>query len=240
MMPTGEILTFHFEKYFRRGPVESQTVHLLDQLRPHLARSALLSCRLHLEKMQASLSGMEALNYPAAVIGSGGRVLAANSGFDRLGSAIVAKAHGGFALRNSRANVLVQQALEQIALGHRGTRSVAAPGDGERPPLVVHVVPIRRNAHDLFFGSEAFVIVTPVGRPKAPSFEILNALFDLTPTEARVARLLTGGLSPLEIAKANNVSVETIRAHIKAILQKSGMHRQAELVGFLSGINALG
>ncbi|CAH1671338.1 HTH luxR-type domain-containing protein [Hyphomicrobiales bacterium] len=237
MMPTGEILTFHFENYFHRGPVGHQSVRLLDELRPHLARSALLSCRLHLEKMQASLSGIEALGFPAVVLDAGGRVLAANSNFGNLGSAVVARAHGGFALRNPKANGLVQQALEQVAKGHRSPRSIATPGTEEHPPFVFHVIPVRRSAHDLFFGSEAFLVVTPVGRPTAPPFEVLNALFDLTPGEARVTRLLTSGLSPSEIAKVNNVSVETIRVQIRSVLQKSGMHRQAELVGFLSGID---
>ncbi len=236
LMPNGEVLTFHFENYFHRGPVRQQSVTLLDELRPHLARSALLSCRLHLEKMQASLSGIDALGYPAAVIGKGGRVLAASMGFSNLVSVVATKAHGGFALRNSKANGLVQQALEQVASGHRAPRSIAAPGTEEEPPFVFHVIPIRRNAHDLFHGAEAIVVVTPVGRPKAPPFEILNALFDLTPSEARVARLLTSGLSPSEIGKASNVSIETIRVQIRSILRKSGMHRQAELVSFLSGM----
>lgn len=240
LMPTGEVLTFHFENQFQRGPVDHRSVDLLDALRPHLARSALLTCRLQLEKLQASLSGIEMLGYPAAVIGSGGRVLAANAGFDKLGSVVVARAHGRLALRNVKANELVQQALEQIRSGHRSPRSIAATGSDEHPPFIFHVIPIRRSAHDLFLGSEAFLVATPVGRPKAPPFEVLNALFDLTPGEARITRLLTSGLSTAEIAKASKVSLETVRAYIKSVLRKSGMNRQAELVGFLSGLGSFG
>jgi len=239
LMPTGEVLTFHFENQFQRGSVDQRSVKLLDELRPHLARSALLSCRLQLEKLQASLSGIEMLGYPAAVLG-GGRVLAANSGFDKLSSVVVAKAHGRFALRNASASGLVQQALEQIRSGHRSPRSIAVTGGDEHPSFIFHVIPIRRSAHDLFLGSEAFLVATPVGRPKAPPFEVLNALFDLTPGEARVTRLLTSGLSTAEIAKASKLSVETVRAYIKSVLRKSGMNRQAELVGFLSGLGGFG
>lgn len=240
MMPTEEVLTFSFENRFDRGPVGHRSVELLDAIRPHLARSALLSCRLHLEKMQASLSGIDALGYPAAVIGRGGRVAAATASFSKLGSVVVAKAHGRFALRHARANELVQQALEQIKNGHRSPRSIAVTGSDEHPPFIFHVIPIRRSAHDLFLGSEAFLVATPVGRPKAPPFEVLNALFDLTPGEARVTRLLTSGLSTAEIAKASKLSVETVRAYIKSVLRKSGMNRQAELVGFLSGLGGFG
>lgn len=237
LMPTEEVLTFHFENHYHRGPVGQQAVDMLDSIRPHLARAALMSCRLQLEKLQASLAGIEALGHPAAVIGHGGRVLACNAGFDKLSSALVAMAHGGVALRNAKANELLQQSLQQVARGHGAHRSIAVPGNEEQPPFVIHVVPIRRNANDLFFGAETFLVVTPVKRPKAPPFEILNALFDLTPAEARVTRLLTSGESAAKIATICNVSVETVRSQLRSVLQKSGMHRQAELVGFLAGID---
>lgn len=236
LMPTEEVLTFHFENHYHRGPVSQQSVEMLDALRPHLARAALMSCRLHLEKLQASLAGIEALGHPAAVVGHRARVLAANAGFEKLGSAFIATAHGGVALRNGKANELLKKSLEQVARGHGTHRSIAVPGNEEQPPIVIHVVPIRRNANDLFFGAEAFLVVTLVKRPKAPPFEILNALFDLTPGEARVTRLLTSGQSAAEIARTCGVSVETVRSQIRSVLQKSGMHRQAELVGFLAGI----
>ncbi|TAJ27373.1 helix-turn-helix transcriptional regulator [Bosea sp. TND4EK4] len=59
---------------------------------------------------------------------------------------------------------------------------------------------------------------------------------DLTPGEARVTRVLTSGQSAADIARACGVSVETVRSQIRSILQKLGMHRQAELVGFLAGL----
>lgn len=236
LMPTEEILTFHFENHYHRGPVGQQSVDMLDALRPHLARAALMSCRLQLEKLQASLAGIEAFGHPAAVVGHRGRILAANAGFDKLGSVLVATAHGGVALRNTKANELLRQSLEHVVRGHGAHRSIAVPGNEEQPPFVIHVVPIRRNAHDLFLGAQAFLVATLVKRPKAPPFEILNALFDLTPGEARVTRLLTSGQSASEIAKTCGVSVETVRSQIRSVLQKSGMHRQAELVGFLAGI----
>lgn len=237
LMPTEEVLTFHFENHYQHGPVGQQSVDMLDALRPHLARAALMSCRLQLEKLQASLAGIEALGHPAAVIGPRGRVLAANAGFEKLGPVFVATAHGGVSLRNSKANGLLRQSLEQVAQGHGTHRSIAVPGHEDQPPLVIHVVPIRRNAYDLFSGAEAFLVVTLVQRPTAPPFEILNALFDLTPGEARVTRLLTSGQSAAKIATTCGVSVETVRTHIRSVLQKSGMHRQAELVGFLAGID---
>ena len=47
-IPTGENVTFILTRRTERGPVERAVVQRLDELRPHLARSALLSARLQL------------------------------------------------------------------------------------------------------------------------------------------------------------------------------------------------
>ncbi len=237
LLPTGEVLTFHFENRLDRGPVGREAVSLLDELRPHLARSALISCRLELERLNASLTGIEAIGYPAAVIGNGGRVIASNSSFDNLDSLVIATASGRFAIRNKSADDAIQQELDKLSRGYSNARSVAVPSDNEEAPVVFHLVPIRGRAHDLFVSAEAFLIATVASRPKAPPFEILNTLFDLTPAEARVARMLTSGLSAVEIAEAGKVSTDTIRGQIKSMLQKSGMHRQSDLIVFLAGIS---
>ncbi|RYF30545.1 MAG: helix-turn-helix transcriptional regulator [Comamonadaceae bacterium] len=209
---------------------------MLDELRPHLARSALISCRLELERLNASLTGIEAIGYPAAVIGNGGRIIATNSSFEGLDSLVIATASGRFAIRNKGANDAMQTELDKLSRRYSTARSVAVPGDNENAPVVFHLVPIRGRAHDLFASAEAFLIATLASRPKAPPFEVLNTLFDLTPAEARVARLLTSGLSAVEIAKVGKVSTETIRGQIKSLLRKSGMHRQSDLILFLAGI----
>jgi DNA-binding CsgD family transcriptional regulator len=65
---------------------------------------------------------------------------------------------------------------------------------------------------------------------------MLHSLFDLTPSETRVARGLAEGLQPSQIAARHCVTAETIRAQIKAIFLKTGTHRQAELTALLASI----
>lgn len=45
-IPTGENVVLMITRRTERGPVERAVVQKLDELRPHLARSALLSARL--------------------------------------------------------------------------------------------------------------------------------------------------------------------------------------------------
>jgi DNA-binding CsgD family transcriptional regulator len=64
----------------------------------------------------------------------------------------------------------------------------------------------------------------------------LQGLFDLTPAEARVARGV-GLAQPLDaLASAQGVTYETVRSHLKQVLAKPGLSRQAELVSLLAGL----
>ena len=75
--------------------------------------------------------------------------------------------------------------------------------------------------------------VTLVVQQSAPQPALLEALFDLTPTEAKVASLLVQGQSVVEIAKAQEVKQNSVRTQLKSVFAKTGVHRQAELVGLL-------
>jgi DNA-binding CsgD family transcriptional regulator len=67
------------------------------------------------------------------------------------------------------------------------------------------------------------------------SAEVIQGLFDLTPAEARVAHGIAAGRTAEELARALGISVETVRKHIAAVLAKTGLPRQAALVGLLAG-----
>ena len=60
-------------------------------------------------------------------------------------------------------------------------------------------------------------------------------LFDLTPMEARVARAIAEGKTTEAVSIIHGVSRETIRTQLAAVLGKTGLNRQAELVALLSG-----
>ena len=78
--------------------------------------------------------------------------------------------------------------------------------------------------------------MTPVTPPQAPPVELVQSLFDLTPTEARVARSLAAGKTVENIASDSSVSLSTVRTHIRGVLEKTGCNRQAEVIALLSGI----
>jgi DNA-binding CsgD family transcriptional regulator len=224
-VPSKEILVFDFERHWQAGPLDRAGISTLDRLRPHLARSALISTRLRLERARVMTQTLNDLGLPGAVLRSDGRVLAANGLFESLDRQFVALAAGGVAIKHAPAQKLLVSAL--AARSQAGMESsncsILIPGEEDHRPCIVHLVPIKRQARDIFSGAIFLLIVTPLAAPQAPSSDILHGLFDLSPAEARTARGLVEGKSVDEIALANGLSRETIRTQIKSVLSKTGM-----------------
>jgi DNA-binding CsgD family transcriptional regulator len=61
-------------------------------------------------------------------------------------------------------------------------------------------------------------------------------LFDLTPAEARVARSLASGKTVEDIATDGGISPNTIRTHVRGVLEKTGC--QVDIVALLTAISS--
>ncbi|WP_066505171.1 helix-turn-helix transcriptional regulator [Bradyrhizobium macuxiense] len=236
-VPSGDVLIYSVERDYDRGPIEQEAIEQLDALRPHLARAALLSARLGMERARAATASLAMLGLPAAVLRHGGRLMTANALFDRLVPDVMQDRADRLALASTAADALFAQAL--AALNHGlisiEVRSVPIAAQNDRPPMIVHLVPIHGAAHDLFDRASAIVMVTPVVPSEVPTAEVLQGLFDLTPAEARVARGISEGRTVDAIATAFGISRETVRNQLKAVLAKTGLRRQVELAGLLAG-----
>jgi hypothetical protein len=81
-VPSGDSIIFSFEKAYEKGPVDLKVIAALDNLRPHLGRSALLASRLGLERARAMTDALATIGLPAAVLRGKGTLLAANSLFE--------------------------------------------------------------------------------------------------------------------------------------------------------------
>ena len=232
--PSGDTLVFSIEKAHNKGPVPREVAERLDELRPHLARAALLSGRLGLERAKTAVATLELIGLPAAALTRTGRVISANAGF--LGSALSVDVGAGDIARfaNETAHELVMDAIAKASNSQIGFgRSVPVGGTRDTPPFVAHIVPLRGAGLDLFTGALSIVFLTPVVPNSSPAPELLQALFDLTPAEARIASQVTEGKSIEQIAASTTLSHNTIRTHLKSVFLKTGVQRQAELVSLL-------
>jgi DNA-binding CsgD family transcriptional regulator len=230
--PSEDTLVFSIERAYHKGPVDRRKVPLLDTLRPHLARSALLSARIGLERARATADALELIGFPAVVMSGSGRAVATNTGFAGCAPAIYIGALDEVKFCDPGLQAIFAEGLAAMRTSSR-TRlgnSIPVRAGGDTPAMVAHLLPLRRSAADMFFSASAVLFVTLPGRRSGPQPGLLEALFDLTPAEAKVASLVVEGRSVAEIARSQGVQENSVRVQLKSIFGKTGVHRQAELV----------
>lgn len=241
-MPTGEVMVFTVERWLRNDRPSPRDLDRLNAARPHLARAGLMAARLELEQARNTVSAFQTIGLPAAVLSRGGRVRAANGLFEAMTSVFLPTAFGGMAIADPAANSLFRQAVEATSGNiEPAVRSIPVKARGEGPPLVIHVLPLRRAAQDIFAGADILVAATAVSASNlVPSPNILTGLFDLAPSEARLAVALTQGRSLKAFAAEAGIAFGTARKYLDSIYLKTGTHSQGQLVALLKGTQPIG
>ena len=115
-----------------------------------------------------------------------------------------------------------------------GTLSITRPSGA--PPLNVVIVPLHiKTERFAEQGPIAAIFVTDPDMPLHSSNQQqqLRELYSLTAGEARFAAWLLQGKSVEEAAAAMGITVNTARAYLKRIYQKTGVRRQPELMRLL-------
>ncbi|MCZ0734453.1 helix-turn-helix transcriptional regulator [Phreatobacter sp. AB_2022a] len=241
-LPSGETAMFSIDRSTTSGPFRPEDVDRLNAFYPHLSRAALVSARLRLEQAKTVVSTLDALGLPAAVLGSSGVVRASNPLLEGLADRLLPVAFGGMAVAHPSADKLFQEAVRASRAGfHRLVRSIPVPAVEDKPPLVLHVLPLRRSAYDIFQGADTLVAVTTVSpTAAAPSASVLTGLFDLSPAEVRLASALTEGRTLRAAAAGAGITYGTARRYLESIFAKTGVSQQSQLVALLISAHALG
>jgi DNA-binding CsgD family transcriptional regulator len=237
-VPNGDTLVLAFERAYDKGPFSAELIAYLESFRPHLTRAALLSARLGFERVKAASEAMGLIGLATAVIGRSKRLLVANSLFESLIPACFKDTAARVELVDKNADALLATAFNRV-LAHGEIAdifSLPVPKTAEQPAFVLHVVPVRRAANDIFSQASCLLIATPVARHAAPQAELLQGLFDLSAAEAKLVRGLSAGSNITELALKSGLSPETLRSHLKSVFVKTGVNRQSDLIALVSGL----
>jgi DNA-binding CsgD family transcriptional regulator len=236
-VPTGDTLLISVERAYHRGPSTRAALHRLDELRPHLARAALLSARLRLEGARTVAGALGLVGLPAAVLSDAGRALAVNQLLEALMPGTLRDQRGRLVLTDPAADALLAEALTCLATSSQDEagRSIPLRSRERQPPMILHLLPVRRGAQDVFAGASSILVLTAMLGRMAPNADVLQGLFDLSPAEARIARSIAERQTVEAIASGLGVSRETVRTQLKAVLAKTGSKRQLDLAVLLAG-----
>jgi DNA-binding CsgD family transcriptional regulator len=170
-----------------------------------------------------------------------GRVLKMN----RAAQAIVQRCDGlsmrGKMLEASdgQAAVTLREAIRRASDGE--VQSAAAVGGivhlsrAHARPLTVILVPIHHGlpGHSVDPGVLVALLIPEVEVGRQKSGQFLRDLYGLTQREADIAADLLQGHRVSDIARLRELSVNTVRTHLKRLLEKTGTTRQADLLRVL-------
>ena len=222
---------------FERSEIDAFT----RTIAPHLRRATQMQVRLMRAERQhaASVEAMDRLGDGIILLSADARMLHANGAARELlreGDGLRLVRGRLHAAHNNDAVVL--RRLVADAGGSNGTISgadgvLAIRRPEPRPPLTAVVVPIRVGLRSSALGQPccAVFVTDPTWLPQS-DLAALRKLYDLTPTEAAVARAVCcGHLDAASVTLGTNSS--TTHTHLQRVFEKTGTRRQAELARLL-------
>lgn len=205
-------------------------------MQPYMARPQAPLDHIAHDGARVAVGVLELVGLAAAAIGPTGRLIATNPCFERLMPNAASKCQRHLRLVCGTADVSLCKALAQLAREQdwEAVRAIPVPAADARPPIILHVIPVRGPASDLLPGVLAIVIAAPVAFCDIPSVAVLQGLFNMTPAEARVTRAVAQRCTIAETARRLELSQETVRSQLKAALAKTGLSRKLDLAVMLT------
>ena len=224
-----------------RGPFTSTELEASQELLPHLRRAMQLRFLLERSREQEKLA-LEALDQLAAgvlILDSQARVLFANMAAREIAAArdVLVLTNRTVRCRHREQSDILRRFIGfAIAGGPGGSLLLSAPS--RRLPVSALVTPLVGTlavslAAQGAQGAAAVFLSDPERHAVALT-EHLQALYKLSPTEARVAWLIARSDRIGEAAKWPGIAPETVRTHLKHIYAKTGVNRQSALATVLN------
>jgi DNA-binding CsgD family transcriptional regulator len=221
----------------RKGPFSREAANMVELIAPHLRQAYLTRRTLRtVTQMCATLTEtLHLIASPVLIVDGGGRLQFANRAAETLLSA-------GDGLRLNRGTVvpsgraqatLLAETLANLARGPDAARSPAHDLAIQRPasdrPLLLRFAMLPRSEGG---DGPRIAVFVDLATGVARGIDRLQQTLRLTKAETRLLEGLVAGESLAELSEKQRVSVNTLRVHLSRLFQKTGTHRQAELVRF--------
>lgn len=179
-----------------------------------------------------SWAALDALQDGLAVHGMDGRQVHANAALRGL-----AEVQDGFAWHPSGAALpseapALRRLDRALCAAACGTPvAMALPRPSGAAAYLLRCTPMPGHA-----GWSVLRVTDPGARHGVPPLAFLRAAYQLTEAEARLAMSLCAGASVIDYARARDISVHTVRTQMRAVLLKTGVDRQVDLIGLLTAL----
>lgn len=220
--------TFTVLAVHRREDFDDTDSVAVQRLLPHLARSLRLGEELAGLKLQnaALFDALEHAKTAALIVDQNRRVLNANAQAERiLQQGPLQILNGRLQARGAWLDSRLAGAIARAAAVDGCAAEIDVPDAfGGVRHIAIHPA---RPEHMLVPRRLALVLL---GRRRGRSIAALAEHFGLTATEAELFGWIASGRRLADYARTHGVTLSTAKTHLASIFQKTGRHRQAELV----------
>jgi DNA-binding CsgD family transcriptional regulator/PAS domain-containing protein len=211
----------------------------LAKLRPHFEQSLSLFSRMYRDESEIEvLTGtLDRLTIGTFIIDGKGKMIRANGAAQRMiQSGDTFRLHDNrLTLRgrsdSGRFSDVIKEALaaRMVDADPEYVRAFRC-GDAGAAQLGILVRAIKRDRARPADTSPAVVVYASNADGGNALERLIATLFDLSPSEANLAALLTQGMTLAEAARESGLTESTVRSYSKRIFAKVGVNRQAELI----------
>lgn len=239
---SGVGLGIGIHRAHRADPEDTAQVEILSSLSPHLRRAGRLHLKLNDVRTRVSQlsDALDHMRQPAILADREGRVVIANEAASRLfepDRLLGVDSSGKLVTCSVKATKQLWQAIEAAlrpadqADAQQAADIIVTCAD-QTPRISLSVLPLQRReaAPRRSLEGGSIMILAREFVPAAISVETLRSAYNLSPAEARLLSLLATGASLRQASQIVGVSYSTVMSQIKSCFQKTGTHRQAELV----------
>jgi len=227
----------------RQGPFDCAAEEMLVWASRHFLRAWQLRKMVSEAQtaMATAVAALDHLDYGILVLDDGGRIRLVNE-FARNAMA------RGEGLRVTQGRLIAGTGVVQRALDaalSSATKSVGAAQAlriprGQNRCWFVWCMPLAPE-NPLAANDQPGILIIirdPLARSTISDHDLM-ILYQLTQSEAEVARALAEGMTLNVIAEKRGVKFSTVHTQLKRILQKTGLHRQSDLVRTIVALSAL-
>ncbi|QPF85423.1 hypothetical protein IC762_03570 [Bradyrhizobium genosp. L] len=220
----------------QEGMFDADEVKALSRLPARLTEAATLSTVVGRSALSGISSALDLIQVAAIAVGRFGAVIGMNVQAEACLGPDLAIRNNRLALRDRQGNADLTRLIDQLEHTSDLLPLPTAPivvRRIDKRPIVIQMQPVPPAARSPFLGARAILLIRDLEGSAAFDQALLSATFELTPAQARLATRLARGTSIEDAAKEAGVALATARNQLKAIFQKTGTHRQAELVALL-------
>ena len=231
----------------RRGSAfDDANIAIYRRFSPHIERALRLHrvvTRLDMQRNEAA-EVLDRLPLGVILVDAGGRVINQN----RSAGEITKRADGlgvdgggicraeGTREGARLADLIAKAASSESGPGGERGRAMRIPRRSEKRPLSILVAPLTGSGVRHGRRGAAVLYVRDPEVPQTTSATLLADAYGLTASEAKILQSLIQGKRLEDMARDFNVSINTLRTHLKSIFRKTETKRQSELLSLvLSG-----